>query len=231
MKRTAAIVGMTLGLTAGLAAANPSPLQGRDINGNAVGATDPSAVFEYDPNLNMTWLRDWNYAATSGYATTNAGGSGATQINSSGTMGWDAAKTWASNLTVGSFSGWNLPTVTDTGEPGCNFDNVGTDCGFNVYGYGTNSPQAATLSPMAYLWYEELGNKAYYDTSGNHPLSGWGLENTGPFTNMQSAVYWSGTEYSRDRAWFFDTRNGLQRSEYKLDALFAVAVLVTCPEI
>jgi PEP-CTERM motif len=205
MKRTAGIVGVVLGLTAGLAAANPLPLQGRDISGNAVGATDASAVFEYDPNLNMTWLRDWNYAKT--------------------TMTWDVAKTWASNLTVGGFSGWSLPAVTDTGSPGCNYAYVGTDCGYHVYGYGTNSPGAATLSPMAYLWYVELGNKGYADTSGNSPQSGWGLKNTGPFTNWGSSnYYWSGTEYSQGNAWLFDTNNGSQRSDFKDSPLWAVAV-------
>jgi hypothetical protein len=206
-------VGVVLGLTAGVAAANPSPLQGRDINGNAVGATDASAVFEYDPNLNMTWLRDWNYAATTSYA----------NASPSGQMTWNAAKTWASTLTVGSFSGWSLPAITDTGATGCNFGYVGTDCGFNVYGYGTSSPQAATLSPMAYLWYEELGNKGHLDTSGNYPQSGWGLKNTGPFTNMQSG-FWSGTEYPQSRAWGFDTPSGYQFFGGKDDALFAVAV-------
>jgi hypothetical protein len=213
MKRTVAIVGVVLGLVTGLAAANPLPLQGRDINGNAVGATDASAVFEYDPNLNMTWLRDWNYAATTSYA----------NASPSGQMTWNAAKTWASTLTVGSFSGWSLPAITDTGATGCNFGYVGTDCGFNVYGYGTSSPGAATLSPMAYLWYEELGNKSYYDTSGNGQ-SGWGLKNTGPFTNMQSDYYWSGTESSQSNARGFNPNYGVQGYGEKVNALFAVAV-------
>jgi len=213
LKRIAAIVGAVLGLTAGLAVANPLPLQGRDINGNAVGATDASAVFEYDPNLNLTWLRDWNYAATTKYG----------NASPSGEMNWNTANIWASSLTVGSFSGWSLPSVTDTGTPGCNYGYVGTDCGFNVYGYGTNSPQAATLSPMAYLWYAELGNKAYYDTSGNGPQANPGLKNTGPFTNMQLGSYWSGSEYSPSNAWRFFTE-GDQDLDGKSNALFAVAV-------
>jgi len=224
MKRVVAISVMAFGLTAG-AMANPLPLQGRDINGNAVGATDAAAVFEYDPNLNMTWLRDWNYAKTSGYATTNAGGTGENAIYSSGRMGWNAAKTWVNNLTVGGFSGWRLPEVTDTYGAGCNRYTLGTDCGHNVYGYGGSIPGvliipgAATLSPMAYLWYVELGNKARLDIYGN-PQTGFGLENTGPFINMQSSAYWSGTEFNQDDlrrpqyvedvSWSFDTGDGLQ---------------------
>jgi hypothetical protein len=214
MRRTAAIVGAVLGLTVGLAVASPLPLQGRDINGKPVGATDASAVFEYDPNLNLTWLRDWNYAATSSYA----------NALPSGEMDWNAARIWASSLTVGGFSGWTLPSITDTGTPGCNFGYVGTDCGYNVYGYGTNSPGAATLSPMAYLWYVELGNKALYDASGNL-VSDWGLKNTGPFTNMQADYYWSGTEYSPDLAWYFNTEyGGRSDNVLKSNVMFAVAV-------
>ena len=86
-------------------------LLGRDINGNPVAANDPSAVFEYDTDLNITWLRDWN---------------------ASGHVTWDAAMAWASTLVVGSYGGWRLPTMVDTGAPGCDYSNDGTDCGYNV---------------------------------------------------------------------------------------------------
>ena len=46
---------------------------------------------------------------------------------------------------------------------------------------------------MAYLYYVELGNKGVYDVNGN-AQSGSGLVNTGPFGNLQSDVYWSGTQ-------------------------------------
>jgi putative intracellular protease/amidase len=71
-------------------------LLGRDIYGNAVtqrdsNGLDSSAVFLYDTVLDVTWLRDANYA--------------------NGTMRWDAANTWASNLTVGEDDGWRLPAL------------------------------------------------------------------------------------------------------------------------
>ncbi len=50
----------------------------------------------YDDVLNVTWLQDANYAATSGYA-------------SGGRMTWSAALTWAGNLDYGGFSDWRLP--------------------------------------------------------------------------------------------------------------------------
>ena len=41
-----------------------------------------------------------------------------------------------------------------------------------------------------------MGNKGYYATDGTNPQSGWGLNNKGPFNNLQAGDYWSGTEYS-----------------------------------
>jgi hypothetical protein len=206
MKQIAAVVGLVWGLLAG-AMANPLPLQGRDINGNAVGATDDSAVFEYDPNLNVTWLRDWNYAKTSGYAGANLAGQ----------MNFRAANAWAGNLEVGGFRNWYLPDITDILPNGCNYYGTGqnVDCGNNPYGYGTNNPGAANLSPMAYLWYEELGNKQ-------------SLTNTGPFLNMNGSGYWSSRLYSGIfYAWYFDANSGFQYnypSDSPYSVLSAVAV-------
>ena len=72
-------------------------LLGRDINGNAVDGSSASAVFLYDTDLKITWLRDANYAKTSGY-------------DSDGAMYWGPANTWANALVVGAYSGWRLPT-------------------------------------------------------------------------------------------------------------------------
>jgi len=77
------------------------------------------------------------------------------------------------------------------------------------------------------MWYDILGNKAFHDTSGSFPQSGWGLTNTGPFTNLQSHFYWSGTEYAPDtvvKAWGFSTSNGRQDVRIKGNALYAWAV-------
>jgi hypothetical protein len=50
----------------------------------------------YDTDLNITWLQDANYAATSG-------------VNSTGQMNWSDAVAWTSGLTFGGISGWRLP--------------------------------------------------------------------------------------------------------------------------
>jgi len=140
-------------------------LEGRDLNGSA-----DSFEAYYDTDLDITWLAD---------------------ANVNGVMEWAAANTWAANLSLVdavnnlTYDNWRLPTVVDTGTPGCDYATTGgTDCGYNV--------DTAT-SEMAHLFYEELGNKAFYDTSGNGSQSGWGLTNTGPFTNLQATNYWSAT--------------------------------------
>lgn len=65
-------------------------LLGRDINGHAIAATDPGAVFAYDTVLDATW-----------YLT----GNNSYFFNQT----WDDAMNWAAGLTVGTFSGWSLP--------------------------------------------------------------------------------------------------------------------------
>jgi len=136
----------------------------------------------YDTDLQLSWLKN---------------------ANTNGLMNWSAANTWADNLVFAGFNDWRLPTVTDTGTPGCNFGYTGTDCGYNV---------DTSTGEMAHLFYDELGNKAYYDTSGASPQAGWGLSNTGPFTNLQPGIYWSGTEYAPNTnlAWDFSFYDGYQ---------------------
>ncbi len=65
--------------------------------------------------------------------------------------------------------------------------NGSTDVGYNIY-----SP----TSEMAYMYYVELSNIGYCDTTANCPQTYWGLSNTVPFDNLQSWYYWSGTEYN-----------------------------------
>ena len=54
MKRVTAIIGVLLGLMAGGA--------------NAALYSRAGGTMVYDDVLKITWLADWNYAATSGYA-------------------------------------------------------------------------------------------------------------------------------------------------------------------
>ena len=170
-------------------------LQARDLDGN--GTTDAF----YDTSLNITWLRN---------------------ANVNGAQNWATANAWANNLSFGGYDDWRLPTMVDTGAPGCNLSFAGgTDCGYNV--------QTAT-SEMAHLWYDELGNKAFCPPGdaicATGPQAGWGLTNTGDFQNLQSNFYWSGLEYAPDtgNAWDFSTFEGRQNALSKNFQFYAMAV-------
>jgi len=132
--RVALLVTAALGASSVAANASPIPLQGRTITGAAVAANNPTAVFEYDANLNITWLRDWN----------------ASPPGAPGAETWSTKMNWAATLTVGTFSGWMLPAF-DSSDGNCsNFDLVPPPP--QHYGYN------CTGSAMGYLWYTELGN-------------------------------------------------------------------------
>ena len=79
-------------------------------------------------------------------------------------------------------------------------------CGFNFN---------CTSSQMGELYYTALDNPA-----------GGPLSNTGPFKNLQSYYYWSGTEYAPNPgyAWGFLTTNGYQYAYNKGYDLYALAV-------
>ena len=68
---------------------------------------------------------------------------------------------------------------------------------------------------MGELYYTALGNPA-----------GGLLSNTGPFKNLQSNIYWSGTEFAPNPyfAWYFSTNYGHQIDYYKNNWFSALAV-------
>jgi len=201
------LTGLTsaLVLTLGMAtSANATPIDMLIDRGNGM---------IYDTHQDITWLQDANYAMTSGYAVVNA-------VNN-GRMGWDAATTWAAGLSYGGYDDWRLPTITDNDNNGCDFSFNGTDCGYNVDISG---------SELAYMWYDILGNTPFVDTSGNGPQSDWGLTSTSAdgvdILNLQSFVYWSGTEYAPNTnyAWRFYTNIGNQDAYNKNGEFYAWAV-------
>jgi len=144
-------------------------------------------------------------------------------------MTWDAANTWAAGLDFGpGIDNWRLPTMIDNGNDGCNFAYTGTDCGYDVQTTSGSPPYPATTvySEMASLFYDTLGNLAYYDTSGTGPQTDWGLSNTGPFDALQSSFYWSGLEYAPNTglAWDFFFSYGTQDYFSKTISYYALAV-------
>ena len=145
----------------------------------------------YDNDLQITWL---DY--TKGYDNWQNQKDWANTLGSSLTTvsllpGYTIAPDWT--------TGWRLPSTVD-GSYSWGYDGT-TTAGYNI-----------TNSEMGHLYYTELGNKGYYDTSGNGPQAGWGLTNQVPFTNLIASWYWSGTEYADDpnSAWYFYTNYGYQ---------------------
>ncbi len=117
----------------------------------------------YSTDMDLTWLQDANYARTSGHSP-------------DGTMTWDEANTWATNLVYGGVGGWRLPTQ-DPADP--------TQCEYGV---------VSMLNEMEWLrCYECNGNWA------NCPFINLG----GP--DAPYDTYWSGTESALDptRAWYW----------------------------
>lgn len=169
----------------------------------------------------LMWLKDANYAQTSNY-------------DADGRMTWDEANSWITYLNITDFnidgivgyanySDWRLPQTLPVN--GVSYNQVysyngSTDVGYNIY-----SPS----SEMAYMYYVELGNIGYCDTSGSCPQSGGGLTGTGPFLNLQSWYYWSGTEYDSLNSWVFVFNYGYQYGDYKDYDMYAWAVR-TVPE-
>jgi hypothetical protein len=169
-------------------------LQGRDLDGNL-------ATFEayYDTALDITWLADANYAMT-------------TNADADGWMDWTTANSWATGLNpYGSgITGWRLPTTVDAdgpdadalGNDGCDQTPSffqGLDCGYNI----------SVHSEMSHMYYVTLGDKASYSTTGTAQPDG-GLTNTGPFSNVQSAGYWSVSTLDSSITWVFAFSVGQQ---------------------
>lgn len=136
----------------------------------------------YDDVANLTWLADANYALSSGYS-------------DSGLMSWEQAQSWAASLSFGGATGWRLPGVRPANASTFNLeysDDGSSDSGINISGLH---------SELGYMFYVNLGNSAE-----------GGLVNSGPFVNLQSSAYWSGTPSGSfaDEAFHFFTAFGDQ---------------------
>lgn len=183
-----------------------STLQGRDLDGNA-------ATFEayYDTTLDITWLADANAAGT--------------------IMDWSSANAWAAGLDVNGITGWRLPTVTPIDGTSFNTtfsNNATTDRGYadgDSWVEGSGTP----VSEMGYMFYVTLGNLGRCTPNDADPAScveqpGWGLSNTGPFSNVQTGGYWSESALDSSIAWDFFFNVGFQDANDQSFNLFAWAV-------
>jgi len=155
MKRTAAIVGVVLGLVAGGANA---ALYSRD-NGNMV----------YDNVLNVTWLADWN--ASKGYI----------YADPDGRMIWGEANKWASNLVVDGYSGWRLPTSLNqngTGPCGPAYNCNSSEMGYMFYqnwGATAQSNYSTGTNTANLAFFKNVQSDGYWSGTGVFPYNAWGF--------------------------------------------------------
>lgn len=144
----------------------------------------------YDDVLDITWLRDANYAATQ-YAAT-----GGLEGDADGLMNLNDAKTWVNNLSYGGYDDWRLASASLINPNPCVANDGSCDAGFNN-----------TTSEMGHMFYNNLGNLGFKDASGFFPQPGYGLSNTSfidgnsgfnvSLLNMQAGAerYWMQESY------------------------------------
>ena len=122
-----------------------------------------------------------------------------------GMLSLDAANTWIGNLTVDGVSGWRLPDTLQP-DPTCGYQSSDESSGFDCTG-----------SEMGNMFYNALGN-----SSGS-------LTNTGPFSNLFPANFWSATKFEPlpgidDLAWSFNMAIGNQAWTVDRNSMFIWAM-------
>lgn len=178
----------------------------------------------YDNLLGVTWLQNVNLGAGTAYD------DGASSTD--GRMTWASADAWATDLIYAGHTEWRLPTVSPINGAAFNVTltaNGSTDRGFNIS--ATSTAYAGSMqSELAHLFYNSLGNSSIFTVGGSYVGCGAScLTNTGPFSNLQSSSYWSGTEYAPTPpdltdAFYFATVTGFQNHIGKSTENYAWAV-------
>jgi hypothetical protein len=136
----------------------------------------------YDNQLNITW-------------SANADGNSARP--------WLTQEAWAAGITIGSVSGWRLPSADVNGDNGV------IDC-FTGGAPGSGGASGCEDNEMGFLYWEE----------------GISAATPGPFSNVQFGTSWSSTDFVSDtnQAWLFGFGNGLQDPFGKSGSALAWAV-------
>lgn len=90
----------------------------------------------YDAELNITWLQDANYAATSNY-------------DADGRMTWTEANTWANNLSYGGYDDWRLASVGS--NPSAGFNVTSGELGHMFYNNLSNTTNTSILNNVSFI--------------------------------------------------------------------------------
>lgn len=124
----------------------------------------------YDTDLDITWLADANYAATSGY-------------DADGRMGWAAAQDWIGALNAGGYLGvgdWRLPLSDGCISYNCTGSELGhlfyTELG-GVAGYGDPMPPLADADLALFA---NLPAGGFWSATGYLADAAWAFE-FGPY--------------------------------------------------
>jgi hypothetical protein len=174
----------------------------------------------YDTVLDITWAAD---------------------ADISGRDTWDNQLAWAAGLTLGGVSGWRLPTLSPI--DGSTFDTASSNNATTDFGAAPTTTDGADggwrddsnmpVSEMGHMHYVTLGNLGYCTPDDADPSScvvqpGYGLTNTGPFSDLQSFVYFSDTKFDLPNdvnlVWIFHFGLGLQYDDLYDDDNYAWAV-------
>jgi hypothetical protein len=223
MNTHAPLAGLLLATTFVFALPAHAALQARYL-----GASTTANAY-YDTTLNITWLANADLAATN---TFGVSGSFIDDL-----IGWQTAQNWIAAMNAADYLGysdWRLPTTGPVNGAGFSYygsNSGGSDIGFNISAPGTVYA-GSKGSEMANLFYNTLGNQGYVTTSGAINPN-YGLKNAGPFQNLQSGTYWSGTVYapSTSEAWIFSMRYGAQDFYYKDDVAHYYALVVRTGDV
>ncbi len=125
--------------------------------------------------------------------------------NINGADTWDNQVAWAAGLNIDGVTGWRLPSMDVNGDGGivsCTVSQAQAACKDNEYGHLFNYGAGTVFG------------------------SGITASSPGPFSNVQSGVYWSGTEFASNptRAWVFRFDSGILLTGIKDGSGFAWAV-------
>jgi hypothetical protein len=171
-------------------------LEARNLDGDRT-----TAEAYYDTILGITWLADANAAGAQ--------------------MDWASAVAWAASLNINGINNWRLTEVSPvdgTIADDSLLSYIGTeDRGQNISAPGTLYA-GSTASELAHMFYNTLGNLAYCDpttstvSTCDSPQPGYGLSNTGPFSNVQEFQYLNSTEWAPflSNMWYFNFIDGYQ---------------------